>query len=359
VAVICQKCGKEITEGAGICPHCNHVQELSSDFDLSLGDPKPGKQPELSIGVNKDYNFKDISLGEGLKTTLSTESVYRDFERLESLESNLNLPLFTTLLGNKQVVLNFYDNYYTLVEFDNNESRVLPFKLDAEESDITSIAILPDNKIVMCDRMKSELILLSPGGEQLGIIGKEGNLPGEFDSPEWVSALADGRLLVADAENHRIQVISQAGESLGIYPSGAAGDHDLEDYEGDMEGQFSLPIAVESIPGGGFAVLENGNNRVQTLGADGSYRLHFGEYGDNPGFFNDPRYLAVSPTGFIFVGDRGGKRIQKFDPMGEFVYALIVSTPDEIACGNFIPVGKDDLWVTFKKEKKIVLIRKV
>lgn len=44
----------------------------------------------------------------------------------------------------------------------------------------------------------------------------------------------------------------------------------------------------------------------------------FGEYGNQPGQFNEPSSLTIDPRGFLYVADTGNNRIQKFDSDGNF-----------------------------------------
>ena len=44
----------------------------------------------------------------------------------------------------------------------------------------------------------------------------------------------------------------------------------------------------------------------------------FGEYGNQPGQFNEPSSLTIDPRGFLYVADTGNSRIQKFDSDGNF-----------------------------------------
>ena len=51
-------------------------------------------------------------------------------------------------------------------------------------------------------------------GEHLRDIGREGSGPGEYGAPDGVAVLPDGRVLVRDPRNARINVYSPRGELL-------------------------------------------------------------------------------------------------------------------------------------------------
>ena len=66
-------------------------------------------------------------------------------------------------------------------------------------------------------------------GKFLRIIGKTGTAPGEFRTPHMMMFDSQGRLIVADRHNHRIQILTKDGKYIGEYrefsrPSGLAID---------------------------------------------------------------------------------------------------------------------------------------
>ncbi len=57
----------------------------------------------------------------------------------------------------------------------------------------------------------------SEEGEHLQTWGRPGTRPGEFMTPHAVWCMADGRVLVADRENDRVQVFTATGELIDIW----------------------------------------------------------------------------------------------------------------------------------------------
>jgi len=77
-------------------------------------------------------------------------------------------------------------------------------------------------------------------GKFLRTIGKTGTGPGEFRTPHALEFDSKGRLIVADRHNHRIQILTKQGESLGEYDdfgrvSGLAIDKNDVIYTADSE----------------------------------------------------------------------------------------------------------------------------
>ncbi len=77
-------------------------------------------------------------------------------------------------------------------------------------------------------------------GKYLRTIGKTGTGPGEFRTPHAVEFDSQGRLIVADRHNHRVQVLTKDGRFLAEYPqfgrvSGLAIDRNDIIYTADSE----------------------------------------------------------------------------------------------------------------------------
>jgi DNA-binding beta-propeller fold protein YncE len=77
-------------------------------------------------------------------------------------------------------------------------------------------------------------------GKFLRTIGKAGTAPGEFRTPHALELDSKGRLIVADRHNHRIQILTKEGRSLGEYDdfgrvSGLAIDKNDVIYTADSE----------------------------------------------------------------------------------------------------------------------------
>src|SRR4029077_153626 len=80
----------------------------------------------------------------------------------------------------------------------------------------------PDEEIYVADGYgkNQRMVKLSPQGKFLHAWGKPGKEPGEFNSPHTMVFDSQGRLLVADRDNERIQIFDCEGSLLTILSGG-------------------------------------------------------------------------------------------------------------------------------------------
>jgi hypothetical protein len=80
---------------------------------------------------------------------------------------------------------------------------------------IVSLALGDDGTIFAVDRQVPALRVYDPDGTYRTTFGRPGDGPGEYESPDGgLNVLSDGRVLLRDPANARIQVYSPAGEPL-------------------------------------------------------------------------------------------------------------------------------------------------
>jgi len=86
----------------------------------------------------------------------------------------------------------------------------------------------------------ARISVFDPTGKFLRVIGRTGTGPGEFRTPHAVEFDSQGRLIVADRHNHRIQILSKEGKFIAEYDdfgrtSGLAIDANDVIYTADSE----------------------------------------------------------------------------------------------------------------------------
>jgi DNA-binding beta-propeller fold protein YncE len=139
--------------------------------------------------------------------------------------------------------------------------------------------------------------------------GSTGSGNGQFVEPTGIAVNpSNGKLVVPDEGNDRVEVFNEAGEYLSQFGSFGTGN-----------GQFNQPRGAAVNSNGETWIVDTGNNRVEKFNEKGEYLSQFGTKGTGNGQFTSPKALALDSKGNIWVADSGNKRIQEFNSKGEYV----------------------------------------
>ena len=84
--------------------------------------------------------------------------------------------------------------------------------------------------------------------------------------------------------------------------------------------QFNTPCDVAVNASNCLVYVADANNhRIQVLNSDLTYSSTIGKEGSGKGWFSIPYCVACDSTGKVYVADRGNHRIQVFTAKGEFL----------------------------------------
>ncbi|XP_037094907.1 E3 ubiquitin-protein ligase TRIM71-like [Pollicipes pollicipes] len=136
-------------------------------------------------------------------------------------------------------------------------------------------------------------------------VGSEGTDPGQLCRPWGVAFGADGRLVVSDRSNHRVQVFAADGRLLLAFGG-----------PGSKNGELNRPAGVAVDSADRIIVADKDNHRVCVFTAGGEFVLKFGDKGNRLGMFNYPWDVACNALDQIAVTDTRNHRVQLFSPEG-------------------------------------------
>jgi peptidylglycine monooxygenase len=157
----------------------------------------------------------------------------------------------------------------------------------------TDAATAPNGDIFVSDGYgNSHIHRFTREGRHLLTFGGPGSGPCQFTTPHAVLIDRQGRVLVADRENHRVQLLSQEGEYLG----------EIRDLH--------KPMAIAEGPDGIIYVTDQ-TPRLSAFNRDGTLigRCRtFGTYGHG---------ISVAPDGSIFIAEMQPSHVTRLAPLDD------------------------------------------
>ena len=191
------------------------------------------------------------------------------------------------------------------------------------------VAVGPDGRIVVSDRSNHRVEVYHPNGTFALGFGSYGRVQSGFDRPTDAAVGPDGRIVVAEPSNHSIRVFHPNGT-----PAFSFGSH------GSSDGAFYTPREVAVGPDGRIVVGDTGKNRILVFNPDGSPALAFGSHGHGKREIYSLSDVAVGPDGRIVVvdiGSGGYGRARVFSPDGMSV--------SDLAGGYWSPLRAASGWM--------------
>jgi DNA-binding beta-propeller fold protein YncE len=162
----------------------------------------------------------------------------------------------------------------------------------------------------------SRIHRFTPGGDHLLSWGEPGSQPGQFSVPHSLVVTADGRVVVCDRENFRIQVFDTEGTFLDQWHLHRPACIAL-DPAGELlyVGEHSPHRVQRFVPGLGCVV------RILDLEGHEVGRFGAGTQGHADDELMDPHGLAVDSHGDVYVAEVCNSWIENLDvapPLGEW-----------------------------------------
>ena len=169
----------------------------------------------------------------------------------------------------------------------------------------SDVAVLPDGSCYVSDGYQNtRVVKFTADGRYAFEWGGKGGRPGEFNLPHGVAVDLQGRVIVCDRSNSRLQVFDARGKFLA-------------EWKGPLIGR---PYGVSVGPDGHIFAIDGGDGplkrldrpRAVELDAEGRVLDRFGAFGTEPGQFLLGHDIAVARDGSVYVADATGNRVQKF-----------------------------------------------
>jgi streptogramin lyase len=165
----------------------------------------------------------------------------------------------------------------------------------------TNVAVAPSGELYVSDGYGNARVhRFSADGRLIQSWGEPGTGPGQFHLPHAIAVAPDGRVLVADRENDRIQVFSPDGEYLEEWtavqrPCGLHMGHDGRVYVGEL----AWPRGWRSYTRG--EIQEESPARASVLDLHGAVLARWGGYPPCA-----PHGICIDSRGDVYVAEVTG-----------------------------------------------------
>ena len=176
------------------------------------------------------------------------------------------------------------------------------------------VSIGLDDQIVVLDQSREDgcrVVILNKEGELIKSFGSQGSQNSQFNGPEGVDVDGEGRIIVSDTYNHRIQVFENDGSFIRSFGS-----------KGSSQGQFYYPCGVVVDGDGNIVVSDFANNRIQVIDIEGNLIRCFGTRGLGDSQLRSPESVDVDGEGRIVVCEQGNRRVSVFEKDGTFLFSF-------------------------------------
>lgn len=169
----------------------------------------------------------------------------------------------------------------------------------------TDVAVLADGSFYVSDGYKNtRVVKFSAAGQFEFQWGSKGRGEGEFNLPHGIGIDSQGRVIVCDRENERLQLFDARGGFIATWKGP----------------QLGKPYGIATAPDGHVFIIDGGSPSVRPeqrgkaveLDAAGTVIDTFGAFGRAPGQFQLGHDIAIGPDGAIYVAEGTGVRVQKF-----------------------------------------------
>lgn len=169
----------------------------------------------------------------------------------------------------------------------------------------TGIAVDPTGILYIADSYNHRVQRITPAAD-VAIIGCRGGGRGQFQSPQGIATDSRQSIYVVEQGSHRVQKFSVNGTIELVFGR-----------IGTRFGEFRSPSGIAVAPSTGHIyVADTGNARIQRFDVDGRYIGSLGMPGTTSQPLTSPTSIVVDALDNVFVSDLKTNRIVRFDPAG-------------------------------------------
>lgn len=181
------------------------------------------------------------------------------------------------------------------------------------------IAIGNDGRVYVADQQNHRIQVFDRDGNFLSTWGKYGPALGDFGmpgtrcarvaGPHFIAIGGDGSVWTTEGSVRRVQQFTPDGGSLSSWVRNTEGPGG---FAGGMYPGASGPVAIAIDHAGRMWISSPSQGTVQQFASDGTFLQSIGGIGTEPGLFHAPHALAFDSRADLYVVDLLNHRVQKF-----------------------------------------------
>ncbi|MEO6196783.1 MAG: NHL repeat-containing protein [Dehalococcoidia bacterium] len=206
------------------------------------------------------------------------------------------------------------------------------------------MAITTDGgSLFVANALAGQIVVLNTAGSVQRVISLETPPAGDTPRPIGVVVSPAGHIIVSDANNHRVLILSNEGGRIGSFGTGTR--------TGGSQG-LNVPGGLAVDAEGYIYVVDTLNGRVVKLSPEGEFIRDFASLADTAGSLARPKGVAVDGKGRIFVSDGLQAAIEVFGPNGDYLGVIGRRDTSDPSAGSIFetPAG-----LTFDGERLVVV----
>ncbi|MEK7774427.1 MAG: hypothetical protein AAB305_00900 [Candidatus Zixiibacteriota bacterium] len=173
--------------------------------------------------------------------------------------------------------------------------RIKPTALTIDDSDNLYLIVSGD---------KTTVLVLDASLSMIRTIGKVGDSPENFSTPSAIGVF-EGRVYVTDM--HSLPAV-KVFDSTGVYISGFAA-HDIDTKDLSLPQSIGFTVVAGKVV---IWILDTLRQVIKIYSLDGELVFTIGGMGTDLGKFQFPSGLSTDYTSTVYVSEKVGGRIQKF-----------------------------------------------
>ncbi len=283
------------------------------------------------------------ALAVGAPPLLAAEEIYRPVAVSERVLSRPH-----------DLILSPDGRHLLVADLGNHVVRVMDPDTLAVVGEIGSGELSAPHDVAMDDL--GRLMVADTGNDRVAIFelrGANGRLVDQLTEglgrPEGVVQGRSGRVFVTSVAGSHITAFENGRR---VARAGGAGSG---------PNQYIRPHDIDVDPDGRLIVADPGNNRLQVLSQELEFQFSIG--GAPPHDFNEPKYFALDDDGRLYVGDQYNHRVLVFDRnlalVGRMGTGSAGDSPEQLNGLEGVEVRGSDVWIADTYNNRVVRYKRV